>query len=136
MLGISRAHAYELVRRGELPRLQLGRRVVVPRRALEDLVSSAGGESGIGPTREPGAESSSLGGEEPRRRRVERRADAGARRVKSASVNRTSSGMSPTSYLTSRTPASVPDRCDGVSRIGFPDMTAHHAVTACGVEEV
>ncbi|MDP9402546.1 MAG: helix-turn-helix domain-containing protein [Actinomycetota bacterium] len=45
MLGISRAHAYELVRRGELPRLQLGRRVVVPRRALEDLVSSAGGES-------------------------------------------------------------------------------------------
>jgi excisionase family DNA binding protein len=41
VLGISRALAYELVRRGELPRLRLGRRVVVPRRALEDLVASA-----------------------------------------------------------------------------------------------
>lgn len=40
-LGISRALAYELVRRGELPRLRLGRRIVVPRRALEDLVASA-----------------------------------------------------------------------------------------------
>ncbi|MDP9386744.1 MAG: helix-turn-helix domain-containing protein [Actinomycetota bacterium] len=41
VLGISRALAYELVRRGELPRLRLGRRVVVPRRALEDLVASS-----------------------------------------------------------------------------------------------
>lgn len=42
MLGISRALAYELVRRGDLPRLQLGRRIVVPRRALEELVAGAG----------------------------------------------------------------------------------------------
>lgn len=41
MLGISRALAYELVRRGELPRLKLGSRVVVPRRALEDFVAAA-----------------------------------------------------------------------------------------------
>lgn len=41
VLGISRALAYELVRRGDLPRLQLGRRVVVPRRALEELVTAA-----------------------------------------------------------------------------------------------
>lgn len=41
VLGISRALAYELVRRGELPRLRLGRRVVIPRRALENLVASA-----------------------------------------------------------------------------------------------
>ncbi len=41
LLGISRAHAYELVRRGELPRLRLGRRVVVPRKALEQLVRVA-----------------------------------------------------------------------------------------------
>ncbi|MDP9388849.1 MAG: helix-turn-helix domain-containing protein [Actinomycetota bacterium] len=41
VLGISRALAYELVRRGELPRLRLGRRIVVPRRALEDFVASA-----------------------------------------------------------------------------------------------
>jgi excisionase family DNA binding protein len=37
-LGISRAFAYELVARGELPCLRFGRRVVVPRRALERLV--------------------------------------------------------------------------------------------------
>lgn len=42
LLGISRALAYELVRRGDLPRLQLGRRIVVPRRALEELVAGAG----------------------------------------------------------------------------------------------
>lgn len=41
MLGISRALAYELVRRGDLPRLKLGRRIVVPRRALEKLVAAA-----------------------------------------------------------------------------------------------
>lgn len=41
MLGISRAHAYELVRRGELPRLRLGRRVVIPRKALEEYVEGA-----------------------------------------------------------------------------------------------
>jgi excisionase family DNA binding protein len=34
LLGISRALAYELVARQELPSLRLGRRVVVPRRAL------------------------------------------------------------------------------------------------------
>jgi excisionase family DNA binding protein len=38
MLGISRAFAYELVARGELPSVRLGRRVVIPRRALELLV--------------------------------------------------------------------------------------------------
>ena len=38
-LGISRAHAYELVARGELPSLRLGRRIVVPRAALESLLA-------------------------------------------------------------------------------------------------
>ena len=37
-LGISRTHAYELVGRGELPSIRLGRRVLVPRRSLERLV--------------------------------------------------------------------------------------------------
>ena len=37
-LGISRTHAYELVARGELPSLRLGRRIVVPRRGLERLL--------------------------------------------------------------------------------------------------
>lgn len=41
LLGISRALAYELVKRGELPSLRLGRRVVVPRKALEAFVEAA-----------------------------------------------------------------------------------------------
>jgi excisionase family DNA binding protein len=41
LLGISRALAYELVRRGDLPRLRLGRRVVIPRKALETFVEAA-----------------------------------------------------------------------------------------------
>lgn len=41
MLGISRAHTYDLVRRGVLPRLQLGRRVVIPMKALEEFVDAA-----------------------------------------------------------------------------------------------
>lgn len=38
LLGISRALAYELVRRGTIPSLRLGRRIVVPRHALLNLV--------------------------------------------------------------------------------------------------
>ncbi len=41
VLGISRALAYELVARGEIPSLRLGRRLVVPRRALEVLLAQA-----------------------------------------------------------------------------------------------
>ncbi len=40
LLGISRALAYELVARGELPSLQFGRRRVVPWRAIERLLAS------------------------------------------------------------------------------------------------
>jgi excisionase family DNA binding protein len=42
LLGISRAHAYELVARGELPHLRLGRRLVVPKNAIEALLANAG----------------------------------------------------------------------------------------------
>jgi len=38
LLGISRAFAYELVVRGELPVIRLGRRRLVPKRALLALV--------------------------------------------------------------------------------------------------
>ena len=41
LLGISRAHAYELVARGELADIRLGRRVVVPRRAIDELIENA-----------------------------------------------------------------------------------------------
>jgi excisionase family DNA binding protein len=40
LLGISRAHAYELVARGELPHLRLGRRVVVPKHVIESMLAS------------------------------------------------------------------------------------------------
>jgi excisionase family DNA binding protein len=32
LLGISRTHAYELIARGELPSIRLGRRILVPLR--------------------------------------------------------------------------------------------------------
>jgi excisionase family DNA binding protein len=38
LLGISRALAYQLVARGELPSLRLGGRILVPRHALDRLV--------------------------------------------------------------------------------------------------
>ncbi|HZJ28142.1 MAG TPA: helix-turn-helix domain-containing protein [Acidimicrobiia bacterium] len=41
LLGISRSSAYECVRRGEIPSLTLGRRVVIPRRAFEALLDQA-----------------------------------------------------------------------------------------------
>jgi excisionase family DNA binding protein len=39
VLGISRSSAYEAVRRGELPVIRIGRRYVVPRAALERMLS-------------------------------------------------------------------------------------------------
>jgi excisionase family DNA binding protein len=40
VLGISRTSAYERVRAGDLPALRLGRRIVIARRALEELLGS------------------------------------------------------------------------------------------------
>ena len=40
LLGLSRAFAYELVARGELPVVRFGRRIVVPKAALLELLSS------------------------------------------------------------------------------------------------
>jgi excisionase family DNA binding protein len=38
LLGISRGLAYELVNRGDIPSVRLGRRILVPRRALDRLL--------------------------------------------------------------------------------------------------
>ena len=38
MLGISRAHGYDLVASGELAHVRLGRRVVIPVRVIERLL--------------------------------------------------------------------------------------------------
>lgn len=45
-LGISRAAAYRCVKRGELRSVQLGRRIVVPVSAVDDLVSSSASVAG------------------------------------------------------------------------------------------
>ena len=38
VLGVSRGYAYELVRQGALPCMRLGRRIVIPVRALDALI--------------------------------------------------------------------------------------------------
>jgi excisionase family DNA binding protein len=40
MLGISRNSAYALVREGRIPALRLGKRIVIPRVKLQELLSS------------------------------------------------------------------------------------------------
>jgi len=45
MLGISRAFAYELVARGELPVIRLGRRLLVPKAGLLALVGQTAPEA-------------------------------------------------------------------------------------------
>lgn len=39
ILGIGRGSAYEAVRRGEIPSIRLGKRLVVPKQALEQLLA-------------------------------------------------------------------------------------------------
>jgi excisionase family DNA binding protein len=41
VLGISRSSAYECVRYGSIPSIRLGRRIVVPRRAIDELLAAA-----------------------------------------------------------------------------------------------
>lgn len=45
LLGIGRNLAYEMARRGELPALHLGRRILIPRHALERLLEEPGKKS-------------------------------------------------------------------------------------------
>ena len=39
-LGIGRGQAYEAIRRGQIPAIRLGKRLVVPRQALDGLLRS------------------------------------------------------------------------------------------------
>ena len=41
LLGISRALAYEMARQGKLPTLRFGKRLVVPRKAVQDMLERA-----------------------------------------------------------------------------------------------
>ena len=45
MLGISRAQSYLMVKRGVLPVIKLGRRIVVPKAALEKMLENAGSKA-------------------------------------------------------------------------------------------
>ena len=49
LLGIGRSAAYEAIRRGDIPCIRIGRRIIVPLRALDKLLETAG------PLRENGA---------------------------------------------------------------------------------
>lgn len=40
-LGISRNFAYELVKRGELPSIRFGKRILIPKIALENKLAEA-----------------------------------------------------------------------------------------------
>ncbi len=41
-LGISRGLIYEAIRRGEIPSIRIGRRLLVPRAALQELLGQPG----------------------------------------------------------------------------------------------
>lgn len=45
ILGIGRGLAYEATRRGEIPSIRIGHRILVPRKALEDLINRGGLQS-------------------------------------------------------------------------------------------
>lgn len=51
LLGISRGLAYEAARRGELPTLRLGRRLLVPRARLLELLGETGESKEVTATR-------------------------------------------------------------------------------------
>ena len=44
ILGCSRALAYEMARQGRIPIIRLGRKLVVPKAALERMLEDAGGK--------------------------------------------------------------------------------------------
>jgi excisionase family DNA binding protein len=46
-IGLSRPSAYQAVRRGEIPSLRFGKRLVVPLAAFEKMLASAAAASGL-----------------------------------------------------------------------------------------
>jgi excisionase family DNA binding protein len=53
LLRIGRTTAYDAARRGELPSVRLGRRLLVPRQALEHLMKAGQGDGGNGRRAKP-----------------------------------------------------------------------------------
>jgi excisionase family DNA binding protein len=52
LLGISRSFAYEAVQRGEIPSMRIGRRILVPKAALQRLLEQVGEIEGRSPSDE------------------------------------------------------------------------------------
>ena len=50
-LGIARNQAYEAAKRGEIPTIRIGRRVLVPRVAFDRLLAGAAGDDAPVPDR-------------------------------------------------------------------------------------
>lgn len=48
LLNLSRATAYSLVNQGVIPSLRCGKKIIIPRKALEEFLASAGSKSKIG----------------------------------------------------------------------------------------
>lgn len=48
MLGVGRNYAYELCRTNRLPHIKLGRRIVIPKAALDKLLAEYSGPDGTG----------------------------------------------------------------------------------------
>ena len=42
LLNLSRVTSYEMVKQGKIPVLRFGKRMVVPKKAIEDMLNSAG----------------------------------------------------------------------------------------------
>jgi len=47
-LGIGRNSAYEAVKRGDIPSIRIGRRILIPTKALDNLLASNVGKSPVG----------------------------------------------------------------------------------------
>ncbi len=61
VLGIGRSAAYQAVKAGEIPSIRIGRRLLVPVQALEQLLSTAKPSTSERPiSADPGAKSGSL----------------------------------------------------------------------------
>ncbi len=50
LLSLSRATAYSLCAQGIIPTIRLGRRLVVPKVAIERMLAEAGSKTGDGPS--------------------------------------------------------------------------------------
>ena len=47
MLGVSRNSAYSAVQRGEIPNIRIGKRILIPRIAIERMLAEAGNANRI-----------------------------------------------------------------------------------------